>query len=347
MIYINGRFLTQKITGVNRLAYELCNALYLNKVEFTIIAPKHILSDYNISNFRIILWGIGSSHFWEQFCLPTFFLFKKKYLLFNFSGLGPILIKNQFITIHDMSILRHPEWFSKKYSYYYKIFYPIIVRRALQILTISEFSRKEIVDCLNIEKNKISVIYCGVSNKFTNKEHNVCNSLDYEYVLAVSSIDPRKNFSRLLSAVNLLNSNTKLVIIGNKNKVFQNVGLNLSKRVVFLGHVSDEKLHKYYSNAKLFIFPSVYEGFGLPPLEAMAMGCPTIVSDIEVFHEVFGDATRYFNPYDINDIANCIHSVLNSDSIRTDLINQGYKKAQKFNWEESAHTLMGIANKYI
>lgn len=345
MLYINGRFLTQKMAGVNRVAYELCNALYQNNVEFTLIAPKQILIEYNITNFRIIYWGKGKSHFWEQIILPLFFLFKNNYLLINFSGLGSLILKNQFITIHDMSFWRHPEWFSKYYYYYYKFLIPIIAKKALHILTVSEFSRKEIIDCLKVGENKISVIYNGVSHNFINKKTNDFKEIPFEYILAVSSIDPRKNFARLLSAVNLLEANIKLVIIGNSNNVFQNINLELSNRITYLGHVSDEQLKMYYSNAKLFIYPSVYEGFGLPPLEAMAIGCPTVVSDILVFNEIFGNATKYFDPYDANDISRCINQVLKSKEIQEELISKGLKLVNKYSWRNSAQKLVQIIEK--
>lgn len=347
MIYINGRFLSQKIAGVNRVAYELCNALSLLNVEFIIIAPKHISKEYNVSNFNITYWGIGKSHFWEQISLPFYFLFKKKYLLINFSGLGSLLLKNQVLTIHDMSFWRHPEWFSKLYFYYYKFLTPIIAKRALHILTVSEFSRKEIIDCLKVEENKISVVYNAVSQNFINKKLVGFKEKSFEYILAVSSIDPRKNFSRLLSSVNLLEANIKLVIIGNSNNVFQNINLELSSRVTYLGHVSDEQLKIHYSNAKLFVYPSVYEGFGLPPLEAMALGCPTIVSDIDVFHEIFGNATKYFDPYDVNDMALKMDQILNSKSIREQLINDGLIMVNKYSWQQSASIIANLTSKYL
>jgi glycosyltransferase involved in cell wall biosynthesis len=245
-----------------------------------------------------------------------------------------------------MSFWRHPEWFSKLYFYYYKFLTPIIAKKALHILTVSEFSRKEIIECLKIDGNKISVIYNAVSHNFISKKTDDVTYNTYDYILAVSSIDPRKNFSRLLSGVNLLETNIKLVIIGNTNNVFQNINLELSSRVSYLGHVSDEELKFYYSNAKLFVYPSVYEGFGLPPLEAMAMGCPTIVSDIEVFHEVFDTAVEYFNPYDINDIATCIEYVLSSKVIREGLIFKGFKQIEKYCWQMSASKLFAVINKH-
>ena len=223
---------------------------------------------------------------------------------------------------------------------------PLIAKRASHILTVSEFSRKEIIDCLKVEENKVSVIYNAVSQNFINKKLEDIKENTFEYILAVSSIDPRKNFSRLLCAVNLLKTNIKLVIIGNSNNVFQKINLELSSRVSYLGHVSDEELKIYYSNAKLFVYPSVYEGFGLPPLEAMAMGCPTIVSDIEVFHEVFDMAAKYFNPYDINDIATCIENVLSSSKIREKLTREGTKLVRKYSWNQSAIIIIEITKRY-
>ena len=345
MIYINGRFLSQKMTGVNRFAYELCNALSLLDIDFKIIAPKHISSEYDISIFKICYWGVGRSHFWEQISLPMYFLFKKRYLLLNFSGLGSLLLKKQFITIHDMSFWRHPEWFSKYYYYYYKFLNPIVAKKSLHILTVSEFSKKEIIECLGVDNSKVSVIYNAVSSDFIQLRNQSVQYKDSKYILAVSSIEPRKNFSRLLSSIDLLDSEIKIIVIGSSNNVFCNVSLENSDRVHFLGRVSDDELRLYYSNAALFVYPSLYEGFGLPPLEAMAMGCPTAVSDIKVFNEVFGNATKYFDPSDVDDIAKCINQVLMSKEIQGDLISKGLELVNKYSWQDSAKKLVHIIEK--
>ena len=336
-IYINGRFLTQKLTGVNRFAYELCLALVVKGVDFQIIAPKNINKSYDISKFKMYFWGRCNSHFWEQLMLAFYFIFKKNYLLINFSGLGPIFLKSQFITIHDLSFMKNPKWFSKKYYYFYRILTPIVAKKALHIFTVSNFSKKEIKKYLNIKENKISVIYNAVSEKFNNK---TSLSEKKDYILAVSSIEPRKNFERLLAATKLLDNATKLLVVGSTHKVFGNVHLEQNNRVEFLGYVSDDELKKYYSNALLFIYPSIYEGFGLPPLEAMASGCPVVLSDIEVFHEVFGKAATYFNPYDIDDIAQKINDVLKSKEIQEKLILQGYDLVKKYSYENSVDLIL-------
>ena len=336
-IYINGRFLTQKLTGVNRFAYELCLALAAKGVDFQIIAPKNINESYDISKFKMCFLGHGNSHFWEQITLAFYFLFKKNYILINFSGLGSIFLKRQFITIRDLSFLKNPKWFSKKYYCFYKILTPIVAKKALQILTVSNFSKKEIQKYLGINEDKISVIYNAVSEKFNNKTPL---SEKKEYILAVSSIEPRKNFERLLAAAKLLDNDVKLLVVGAKNKVFGNVNLEQNSRVEFLGYVSDEELKKYYSNALLFVYPSIYEGFGLPPLEAMASGCPVVLSDIEVFHEVFSDSAIYFNPYDINDIAQKINEVLKSKETQEKLIFKGYDLVKKYSYENSADLIL-------
>lgn len=336
-IYINGRFLTQKLTGVNRFAYEICLALAAKGVDFQIIAPKNINKNYDVSKFKMCFAGHGNSHFWEQTILPFYFLFKKKYILINFSGLGSIFLKKQFITIHDLSFLKNPQWFSKKYYYFYKILTPIVAKKALQILTVSHFSKKEIIKYLNINEDKISVIYNAVSEKFNN---NPPLSEKKSYILAVSSIEPRKNFERLLAAAKLLDDNIKLLVVGSTNKVFGNVDLEHNNRVDFLGYVNDDDLKKYYSEALLFVYPSIYEGFGLPPLEAMALGCPVVLSDIEVFHEVFGEAAIYFNPYDIDDIAQKINGVLKSKETQKKLILQGYDLVKKYDYEKSANLIL-------
>lgn len=339
MIYINGRFLTQKMTGVNRFAYELCKALNNCGLEFALVVrTKYIKNDYDISIFKIINWGFGKSHFWEQIILPFFFIFKRKYLLINFSGLGCLLLKNQIITIHDLSFLYNPEWFSKLYYNFYRLLTPFSAKRSVKILTVSEFSKSEIIKYFGISSEKIVVVYNAVSNSFNEEEPSL--NLNENYILAVSSLDPRKNFHNLIKAIKLIDFDVKLYIIGDKNHNFKNLQIYESSSIKLLGRVDDSDLIDYYKNARLFIYPSFYEGFGLPPLEAISSGCCTIVSEIDVFKEVFGDAVGYFNPNNVAEIKKCIEDYYFSETLRSNLKLNSYKLKSKYNWTKSANTLI-------
>lgn len=296
-IYVNARFLTQRRTGVERYAYELCCAMQEIGMDITLICPNLPVSeDYDTSRFRIVRFGIGASHFWEQLVLPFFFIGKNNYLLFSFTGLGSLLVRNKIMTVHDLSFLYNPAWFSKAYYYYYRLMTPLAVRTSLSVITVSRFSKDEIMRLYHFCANKqIDVVYnaCNV-NSFSRIKHIAAKE---KYALAVSSIDPRKNLDTLIQAFADASIGCKLYVVGNYNKVFASKKLDSesSENIVFLGRVDDEKLAELYAGAECFISSSLYEGFGLPLLEAMTSGCPVLCSDIPVYHEVCRDSALYFD----------------------------------------------------
>ena len=345
-IYINGRFLTQPITGVERYAYMICKTLAEMGKDFTIICPKSsIMSCYDVNNLPIVHYGFGRSHLWEQCILPFYFIGKKDYIVFSFTGLGSILIPNKVMTIHDLSFLENPKWFSKGYYWWYKLMTPLAVKTSKRIITVSEFSKNEIIRFYPFVSEKhISVIYSG-PDKITFRHLTEFAIPSERFALAVSSLDPRKNFSRLTEAFKGIRD-CKLYIVGGNNRVFtqQKSSSKQDNNIRYLGRVSDEGLLQLYNQALCFIFPSIYEGFGLPPIEAMCCGCPVLVSDLEVHREVCADAAIYFNPYNIEDIKNTIEQFLKeSDTLRSTLIAKGFENVKRFSWEKTAKAVMQLA----
>ena len=344
-IYINGRFLTQPMTGVERYAYNICKAMARLQQPFTIICPKApIHPDYNVNDLNIVHFGIGNSHFWEQCILPFFFIGKKDYLVLSFTGLGSILIRHKVMTVHDLSFLKNPSWYSRTYYWYYKFMTPLAVKTSQHILTVSEFSKSEILGFYPFLKaEEISVVYNAIDSRlFKHQTSDIRHQTSEPFVLCVSSIDPRKNFARLIEACQGL-TGAKLYIVGKYNRVFsQQMKLDTdSDKIHFLGRISDEELVQLYNQAACFVFPSLYEGFGLPPLEAMACGCPVLVSDIPVEREVCGDAALYFNPLEPSEILRIITQYLsNTDVIKETMRQKGYGNIQRFSWEKSAEVLI-------
>ena len=365
-IYINGRFLTQPMTGVERYAYNICKAMARLRQPITIVCPKSpIHSDYDVSDLTIVHYGIGNSHFWEQCMLPFFFIGKKGYIVLSFTGLGSILIRNKVMTVHDLSFLKNPSWYSRAYYWYYRFMTPLAVKTSQHILTVSEFSKSEILGFYPFLKpERISVVYNAIDRQLFKpitspdpSQGGECltdsNSASPSspsgrpgevapFVLCVSSIDPRKNFARLIEACQGL-TGAKLYIVGKYNRVFsQQMQLDTtSDHIQFLGRVSDDELVRLYNQAACFVFPSLYEGFGLPPLEAMACGCPVLVSDIPVEREVCGDAALYFNPLDPHDILHTITQYLNdADVIKETMRQKGFDNITRFSWEKSAEALI-------
>ena len=346
-IYINGRFLTHPMTGVERYAYSMCKAMARIKQPFIIVCPQApIHQDYEVSGLTIVHYGIGNSHFWEQCILPLFFIGKKDYVVISFTGLGSILIRNKIMTVHDLSFLYNRSWFSKAYYWWYRIMTPLAIKTSKHLITVSLFSKHEIIRFYPfIKEYQISVVYGAVD---CTRFHRLSSipSPESPFALAVSSIDPRKNFPMLVKAFKGLEG-CQLYIVGKRNHVFsQQNGIDEAlSNVKFLGRVSDEELRRLYNQAVCFIFPSIYEGFGLPLLEAMTCGCPVLASDIPVFREVCGDAAIYFNPYDEMSIRNTIEHFLRLDKEEQErLKTAGYKHAMCYSWEKSARRVIDFIN---
>ena len=347
-IYINGRFLTQRMTGVERYAWNICKAMAALGQNFTIVCPHaELQSCYDISQMDVVRFGHGNSHFWEQCVFPFFFLTKRHYAVFSFTGLGSILVRPKVMTIHDLSFLENPAWFSRSYYYWYKVMTPLAVRTSRHINTVSEFSKREILRFYPfLSENKISVAYNAVDQDLFHAPTSPEASEEH-FALTVSSLDPRKNFLKLVKAFEGID-NCRLYIVGNANRIFsQQEGMEkLPENVRMLGRVSDEELIRLYHQADCFIFPSLYEGFGLPPIEAMQCGCPVLASDIPVLREVCGDAAEYFNPMDVEDIRRTIQNYIrNIDKKKKIMRERGFQNVNRFSWQASAQTLIQLANK--
>lgn len=351
MIYINGRFLSKKMDGIGRFSVEICKQLKKSGLDFKIVIPKW-LEVKNEEGFEIVKFGNLKSHFWEQIDLLRFLKSKERPLLLNLSGLGPLLYKNQIITIHDLSFYENKKWFSKAYTLFYGTTTPILAKNALKILTVSNFSKTEIIKYLQIDDEKIEVIYNAVSNDFDKCSDtieissNVNAILKHKYILTVSSIDPRKNLQRLIDSFLELNiEDYKLVLVGKTSSLF-NIKLNSnSQDVIFTGFVSDSDLSILYKKCEFFIYPSLYEGFGIPPLEAMKNGCAVIVSDIPSLREVCSNAALYVNPEDPESIKNGMLKMIKDSTLKEELKIKGSLRFEFFKWKDSGDKVHDLIKK--
>ncbi len=353
MFVVNGRYLTQKATGVHRYAFEICNKLHEMGVDFHVAIPQEIDPGYKFT-FKTVKCGSLNTHMWEQISLPRYLKSIGSPLLISFTGCGPLNYDNQIMTIHDVSHERYPQWFSKNYYRFYHFMMPRIGRKAHAVLTVSEFSKDEIVDTLGLDKDKIHVIHSNVPfhNKPSKDEIlNFRRNPDAErYIIAVSSMDPRKNFVRLVEAFDKIeDKSVKLYIIGMSFKAFNTPDLQklINERVHLPGYIPDEALQSMYQNALLSVYPSLYEGFGLPPLESMTYGCPAINSSIPALREVSEDAALYVDPYDVEDMTIKINQLLEDESLRQALRLRGLEQIKKYSWDKSAKQVYELAQRFM
>lgn len=261
------------------------------------------------------------------------------------------------ITVHDLAFLLYPQFMTKESARYYGQI-DQAVRSADHIIAVSQSTKLDLNKLLGVPGEKVTVIYEGVSPKFyaidlleAQAEVKRKFGLEPGYILFISTIEPRKNVPTLLKAYRYFRDHfkrtEKLVLAGSRGWLPEEVDqtlnhLNLQNDVIFLGRVPDEYVNFLYNAASMLIYPSFYEGFGLPPLEAMQCGVPVIASLINVMPEVVGDAAMLVDPHDVENLGVTINRLLEDTPLRKDLINKGFKRAAKFSWDQTARETLAV-----
>lgn len=259
------------------------------------------------------------------------------------------------LTVHDMRFFRYPETYTFLRYQFLKHAVKRSIKKADRIISISQFTKDEIQEAYGILPNKITVVHEAINPEhFTEQPINeeckakIKNLIDHQFILTVGHLEPRKNYDRLIDAFQKikpkLRKSTKLVIIGKKGHKFDSTIQKIEDDpdILFLNFISQELLNWLYKNARLFVFPSFYEGFGFPPLEAGMHGTVSAVSKISSIPEVCGDAVLYFNPTDVDDIATVMLQGINNDAKRLELKEEMKKQLQKFSWEKNAEETISI-----
>lgn len=255
------------------------------------------------------------------------------------------------VSIHDVSFMPHPEWFPRRQLHRMRVLIPLSARRATTIVTLSEHAADEIVTHLHVPRRKVVVIPAGVNAHFTPMPRaearewvRVKFGLRDRYLLSVGLLQPRKNLIRLLEAFALLQRTRpelKLAVVGatgwGTEPFHQRLReLQLEESVVLCGSVSEDDLRALYSAAAVFVYPSLYEGFGLPPLEAMRCGTPVAAADATAIPEVVGDAAVRFDPLDVEAMAAALAAVLDDRDLASRLVAAGLERARQFSWRTAA-----------
>lgn len=338
-ILVNLRSQSATLTGVQRYSQEICARL---DGAIETITPRRSLH------------GV-SGHLWEQTVLP---LRIGKRLLWSPANSGPLAVERQVVTVHDLSTLDHPEWFESKFAAWYGRMIPALARRVRCLITVSEFSKQRLIANTGINASRVQVIPNGVDERFRPASSEVIDEVrtrlkipTARYVLTVGSIEPRKNLKRLLEAWTIaaprLPQDVWLVIAGaaGASHIFARSDLGKrAPRIHLAGFVADDDLPALYSGSLAMAYPSIYEGFGLPVLEAMAAGTVTIAGNLTALPEVAGPATILVDPFDVAEIAEAIERVVLDNEFRAHLRELGINHSRHFTWERSAASTMRVLN---
>ncbi|MBC7853336.1 MAG: glycosyltransferase family 4 protein [Pirellulaceae bacterium] len=332
-VQVNGRFMRQRVTGMQRYAREIVARLG-SRVE--LVEPSRA--------------GHGiRGHLWEQVGLPCQL---RRSLLWSPCTTGPLGVGSQVVTIHDCAFRDRAECFTPRFAAWLQWLVPRLARRVRRILTVSQFSKDRIAEICRVPPDKIHVVHNGVDPRFhpaTIGEIAAARAkfdLPENYLLSVGSLEPRKNLPRLLEAwqnvvsVQLASNQQvrpKLVLVGTTAAIFASAKLEApAESVILTGYVPDELLPALYSGAAAFVYPSLYEGFGLTVLEAMACGTPVICSSTTSLSEVAGDAAVLVDPNDVAAIGHAIQNLLANDHLRSFLRGRGLDRVGQFTWDRAA-----------
>nr|MBI5455859.1 glycosyltransferase family 4 protein [Candidatus Levybacteria bacterium] len=349
----------EKKVGIGEYAFELLLQFHksqISNLKFQIYLkePPRMDMPPPTQNWRYKV--IGPKKMWTQFALPIrLFLGKKPDVFFTPSHYAPRFSPvPTVISIMDLSFIRYPELFTKKDLYQLRDWTKYSVKNAKKIFTISQFSKNDIIKEYRVEPKNVIVTYPGIKQNLELKIKDLnMNDLkkkfgiDKEYILFVGTLQPRKNIEKLIEAFSKTDKDTLLVVVGKKGWLYEDIlkapqKFGIPEKVKFLDFVSDEDLPSLYKNALCFVLPSLYEGFGLPVLEAMKNGCPVLISNVSSLPEAGGDAALYFDPENINEISRAIKKVISDEKLRKEMIEKGYNQIKKFSWEKTARKTLEV-----
>lgn len=335
-IYVNGRFHVHKVTGVQRVAHEITRRIS-SSVE--VCQPMNQLRGWR-------------GHLWEQTALARHC---RDGVLWSPCASGPVTGARQVVTFHDLFVLDFPEWYRRSYASWSGFTLRKLAHSAERIIAVSEYTKSRIIQRLAVDPAKITVIHNGVDASWSSASLAAAPAARYalelpspNYLLSLGSLEPRKNLKSLLAAwatvVHEMPADLWLVIAGASDaNVYESAGFSaLPARVFLAGYVPDRYLQGLYAGSLGFVYPSLAEGFGLPPLEAMACGIPVITSNTTALPEVCSSAALYFDPKDVSSIAKAIHTLVQNQNLRARLALLGREQAARFNWERTAEQTLRL-----
>ncbi len=345
-----GRYLQQLIKNLAVVDSETNYLIYLKKEDYSLFPLP-------AKNFEKKLVDIHWHSLREQIILPLL-LIKDKPDLVHFPYFSvPIIYPGRFIvTIHDLIIdhfdtgraSTHNWLFYKLKRWFYKTVMKFSLSRAKIIIAVSQSTKKEIIAHYQIDSDKIAVIYEAAELQAGQKLF-AKTLVSSRYLLYVGNAYPHKNLERLIEAMDLLKKEfyeLKLVLVGKKDFFYQRFEKKLTpsqkEKIIFFGFANDQQLANLYHHAQAFVFPSLMEGFGLPPLEAMSLGCPVVAARTSSVPEICGEAALYFDPQNTREMATKISQILDNNELRKKLIGLGHKQVAKYSWLRTAQETLKI-----
>jgi glycosyltransferase involved in cell wall biosynthesis len=350
------------MTGVQRYAFELTRALAdplaQHGYQLVVLSPGGVLdgkaSQLPVVQGRSKLRGYA----WEQLDLPRMMKKVRARLLWSPGNVGPLFVRQQVLTIHDAAVFAHPEWFDWRFAMACRLFLPRLARRVRHVVTDSRFSALELSRYGIVGPEKVTVVPGGVSHLDAAggevSDERPRSGPQGPYILSVCTLEPRKNLARLLAAWAVAQedpelSDFTLVIVGAAQRIFRDARLSrvATARLAFPGHVSDAELARYYRHAHAAVYVPLYEGFGLPPLEAMAARVPVLVSDIPTIQEVCGGAALYRSPWSVPELAEGLREIVVNTSLRARLRACGDARLAQLTWAGAAEKLAALIRQLL
>lgn len=333
-IVINGKFYAQKVTGVQRYAREVLLELdkILDNSDVELVLPENAKDVPNFQNIKKVVLKGNASIYWEQIKLPVY-IWQKKAIGLHLCHVAPI-IKPDIVCIHDTNVARNPQWFTKKLVLWYGLIHKSAALKAKKILTVSNFSKRELQEIFRIPAKRIENIGSG----WQHIERISCDEATLnryklnknQFFFSLGTLAPHKNLNWIFRYAKDHLEETFILSGSFYSKVFKTEKLELPSNVRFLGYLSDSEVKTLMRDCKAFIFPSFYEGFGIPPLEALSTNAKIFISDIPVMEEIFGKSAHYIVPHQTNiDLNKIIEEPVESASTVLD----------KYSWKKVAQNV--------
>jgi glycosyltransferase involved in cell wall biosynthesis len=344
-VLINGKWLSTQASGMQRYAGEVARRVLDLDPSSRVVVPRNAeLPDW-LPIGRVIRSRMRGVAF-EQLALPWR---ARGAMLMNFAGPAPVLKRDQLVVMHDVTPARFPRTFSRRFVLWYSVLYRLLARRARHLATVSEFSRGELAEVLGVDPARFALAPNGHEHAFEARADATQVTLGTElaartaddYVLCVGTLTPSKNLVPVTRA--LADAGIPVVVVGaaGARRVFTEESPLAAPDIFLAGRLSDGELALLLRNARALVFPSLYEGFGLPVVEAQALGCPVVASDATSIPEVAGEGALYFDPLRPEDAVARVRELIPAERRR--LIAHGHRNVERFSWDRTAAILLGLA----